>query len=174
MEDTLGKVLAKWRVDVVSPEISGRLLDIGCGNNFLARSTGNGIGVDVHNWSGVDLVVEDCARLPFRDGEFGTVTIIAALNHIPNRELVLKEAHRVLEDNGLIVVTMLSPFISMIWHKLRSPWDSDQKHRGMMPGEVYGLNHNTVFRLLNNAGFVFQRKKHFMLWLNSVYVFRKR
>lgn len=64
------------------PNVKGRLLDIGCGNNMLVKAWGNEIGVDVFNWPGVDMVVEDCAKLPFTDGEFDTVTIIAALNHI--------------------------------------------------------------------------------------------
>src|SRR5436190_23591672 len=47
----------------------GRVLDIGCGANNFVRSYGNGIGVDVANWEGCDLVVKDTAKLPFKDGE---------------------------------------------------------------------------------------------------------
>ena len=31
---------------------------------------------------------------------------------------------------------MVSPGISRLWHKLRSPWDADQAERAMEDGEV--------------------------------------
>ena len=86
MKDSLGSCLLQWRIQAVRSHVSGRLLDIGCGTNSLVRCyQGEGVGVDVHQWGDVDLLVEDSAELPFGDAQFDTVTIIAALNHIPNR-----------------------------------------------------------------------------------------
>jgi len=83
-ERPVRKILLRWRVRMVLPHIRGRLLDIGCGTNLLVRPyDGEGIGVDVYQWGDVDLVVEDSAKLPFESGEFDTVTIISAINHIP-------------------------------------------------------------------------------------------
>jgi len=45
---------------------TGRALDIGCGSNNYIRSYGNGIGVDVYPWDGVDVVVKDTSKLPFK------------------------------------------------------------------------------------------------------------
>jgi SAM-dependent methyltransferase len=169
MRDVVGVSLMRWRTRIVLPHIRGKLLDIGCGPNHLTRTyAGEGVGVDVHQWGDVDLVVEDASDLPFADEAFDTVTIIAALNHIPNREDVLREAYRVLAHDGRIILTMIPPSISRVWHALRSPWDADQRQRGMGQGEVYGLTPGEVRRLLDEAGFVVSCEKPFMLGLNRL------
>lgn len=175
MNDALGKRLRKWRTAAVLPHLTGKLLDIGCGHNDLVKAYGgNGTGVDVYPWEGCDVVVEDTAKLPFQAGEYQTATIIAALNHIPNRGDVLKEANRVLAPGGKMIITMLSPGISKVWHFLRRPWDEDQHERGMKEGEVWGITPAGVRKLLNDAGFDVTKEKRFMLGLNRVFVATKR
>lgn len=162
------------RIAAVLPHLRGRLLDVGCGTNELVKAySEDGVGVDVHPWDGVDRVVEDAAELPFEDGSFDSGTIVAALNHIPNRREVLREVWRVLKADGRIVVTMISPGISRAWHFLRRPWDVDQKERGMVAGEVYGLTRRQVRDLLSEAGFVMEHEGRFMLGANRVAVARK-
>lgn len=174
MKDKLGKFLMEWRISAVIPHIKGRLLDIGCGTNQLIRTyEGNGIGVDVYQWGEVDLVVEDAASLPINDKEFDTVSIIASLNHIPNRQEALIEANRILKDDGIIVITMIPPLISGIWHFLRKPWDADQMERGMKKGEVFGLRVKEVSNLLEGAGFKIIHKERFMLFVNTITIARK-
>ncbi len=90
MHDALGEALADRRVKAVLPYVRGRLLDLGCGSNHLVRQYANGIGVDVHPWPGADCIVSNSASLEYEAHSFDTVTIVAALNHIPNREAVLQ------------------------------------------------------------------------------------
>lgn len=169
MKDLLGRFLLNWRVRTVLPHIRGYLLDIGCGTNALVKQySGEGIGVDVHQWGDVDLVIDDTAKLPFECETFDTITIIAALNHIPNRGEVLLEAHRVLKETGRIIVTMIPPKISRTWHFVRKPWDVDQKERGMKSGEVYGLTPKAVHHLLREAGFDILLERTFMLGINHI------
>lgn len=171
MKDWLGKVLMHWRFRAVAPEVRGRLLDLGCGTNqFVKRFDPPGIGVDVHPWENVDLVVEDTARLPFESETFDTISIIAALNHIPNREAVLAEAYRLLTPGGRVLITMIPPGISRVWHALRKPWDADQSERGMKEGEVYGLGRKAMRRLLERVGFRVLKERHFMLGVNCITV----
>lgn len=170
MKDALGRWLEEWRIRTVFPHVRGRLLDVGCGMNQLVRRYRNGIGVDVHQWGDVDIVVNDSSRLPFGNAEFDTVTILAALNHIPNRESALLEAFRVLRPGGTLVVTMIPPALSRAWHALRRPWDVDQTERGMKPGEVYGLARVEVRRLIEVAGFRIERASGFMLGINTLTV----
>lgn len=170
MNDPLGKWLADWRIRTVLPHVHGRLLDVGCGANRLVRQYGNGVGVDVFNWGDVDVVVEDTAKLPFDDGTFDSATIIAALNHIPNRLDVLREIRRVLRPGGRLILTMIPPRISTVWHVLRRPWDDDQKERGMKEGEVYGLSRRQVEALLREAGFEVHLSRTFMLGINRLTV----
>ena len=76
MKDRLGQWLLRQRIRAVMPSIRGRLLDLGCGTNQLVGAyPGDGVGVDVHQWGGVDCVVDDSSDLPFDDGSFDTVTI---------------------------------------------------------------------------------------------------
>jgi ubiquinone/menaquinone biosynthesis C-methylase UbiE len=161
-------MLCRWRHRVAARSIKGRVLDIGCGTNQLIKSHGDGIGVDVHGWDGVDIIVDNTADLPFEDRGFDTVTIIAALNHIPNRKEVLLETNRLLRDGGRIVLTMIPPRLSTIWHFLRRPWDADQHERGMKDGEVYGMTVREVDDLLGEAGFENIHHERFMLGVNCL------
>jgi SAM-dependent methyltransferase len=173
--DPLGRWLLARRVRVVLPRITGRLLDIGCGTNELVRAyPGEGVGVDVFPWDGVDLLVEDSARLPFESRSFDTVAIVAALNHIPRREAVLAEAHRLLRREGRLVVTMIPPRISRLWHLLRRPWDRDQRLRVPKPGEVPGMTARELRRLLTAASFEVVEERRFMLGLNCMLVAERR
>ena len=171
MHDALGEKLARRRLKAVLPHVSGRLLDVGCGANMLVRHYANGIGIDVYPWPGADVVVPDTATLQWESGSFDTITIIAALNHIPNRAVVLNECRRLLRPGGRVVITMLTPRTSRIWHWLRAPWDSDQRDRGMQPGEVYGFTTQQLVDLFKGAGFTLLSSHRFMLGLNGVYVF---
>ena len=173
MNDRLGAALRRWRTRTVLPYTRGRLLDVGCGSNELVRRHGNGVGVDVYQWGDVDLVVPDTAHLPYESESFDTATIVAALNHIPNREEVLREAWRLLRPGGRIVVTMIPPALSHAWHVARRRWDADQSERGMKEGEVWGLTRADVVRLLEEAGFVIHAQKRFMLGANLLTVAEK-
>ncbi len=174
MKDRLGRALMQTRIQTVLPHIQGRLLDIGCGTNELVKAyDGPGTGVDVHPWDGADMVVEDSAELPFDDGSFDTVTVIAALNHIPNRAELLREVRRLMSPSGRLILTMIPPGISRVWHFLRSPWDVDQSERGMIDGEVYGLPPSTLDAMLTEAGFELVQASRFMLGVNRLTVFRR-
>jgi SAM-dependent methyltransferase len=171
MHDTLGEVLAERRVEAVLPHVRGRLLDLGCGSNKLVHRYADGVGVDVYPWPGADFVVSNSASLEYESHSFDTITIIAALNHIPNREAVLHECRRLLRPDGRVVITMLTPVTSRIWHWLRAPWDADQRERGMRPGEVYGFTPADIVELFGRCGFTLSQQTRFMLGFNRVYVF---
>jgi len=174
MNDIVGRRLERLRINKVLPHIEGNLLDIGCGNNKLTKMYGKGIGVDVFDWGDVDMIVEDSAKIDLEDNSFNTITILAALNHIPNRKTVIAECHRILHINGKIIITMIPPVISTIWHFLRKPWDVDQTERGMKEGEVYGMKKKEIINLFEANNFKLLENSSFMCGINQLYIFKKK
>ncbi len=159
------------RLRAVLPEIRGRLLDIGAGTNRLVELYGDGVGVEVVDWGGSALVVEDTRRLPFDDASFDTVTFVACLNHIPYRDEVLREARRLLRPGGRVIVTMIGRWIGEIGHKLW--WYSEDKHREIAEGELMGMDPHEVIDLLTAAGFELVAHRRFVYGLNHLFVARK-
>jgi SAM-dependent methyltransferase len=169
------KTNADIRTGIVLSAARGRLLDIGCGSNRLVMqyraNGGDGFGVDVYPWKGVDLVVTDTSKLAFPDASFDTICFVACINHIPKRADVLREARRLLEPGGQVLVTNLTPGVSRIWHAWAF-WDSDQHQRGMAAGEVWGLTHGELMALASSAGLELVARRRFSWGLNSLYILR--
>lgn len=169
------------RLALVLREIEGRCLDIGAGDNMLIRlhrqrAAGTtaqtradaSVGVDVFDWGGDALIVENCRTLPFEDGAFDTVCLIACLNHIPERRDALHEAHRVLGPGGKLIVTMIGRLIGEVGHAIW--WYSEDKHREHQDGEVMGMNPSEVERLIADAGFAKLRRLRFLYGLNTMFL----
>lgn len=158
----------------VLPELRGRVLDIGAGDNTLLRlyerrqGSTNSIGVDVVDWGGGCVTLPSVSHLPFPDGSFDTVSFIACLNHIPERAVALTEAHRVLVPGGRVVLTMINRFIGTIGHFLW--WHGEDRHRHVAEGETGGLDHNEMLALLSQANFTNLRSRKFAYRLNCLYI----
>ena len=159
------------RYDITKKHCKGKLLDIGCGNNKLVKSYGNGIGVDVYDFGVDSLIVKDSAKIPFKDKSFDTISFVSCLNHIPKRVDTLKEAHRLLKDDGRLLITMIDPLTGYIRHKL-DYFASDQHERGFKEGEEMGLSNKCVISIMKEAGFSLVKRKRFVI-LNNLYIFRK-
>jgi len=159
------------RVIMALRHTKGRLLDIGCGANNFVRSYGNGIGVDIAKWEGCDQVIKDAAILPFDDNSFDTVSYLACLNHIPNRNDAVKEAARVLSSDGRIIVTMITPKLGSFVHWLRYKNDPDNQERHINnENELLGMSHEQIKSILKEAGFTNIKHRRFVLGLNNIYI----
>ncbi|SOB60768.1 conserved protein of unknown function [Pseudodesulfovibrio profundus] len=166
------------RFTMVLNNTKGKLADIGCGDNEMtaiySNATGNkAIGIDVYDFGGGAMIVEDTSDLPFDDASFDTVSFVACLNHVPVsiRHAVLKEAGRILTEDGRIVITMINPFVGIIRHKL-AWWDKDQHERGMEEEDM-GLTPEYIIQLFKECGYKLSLKQGFMFGLNTLYVFEK-
>lgn len=165
------------RIRAVFPYCRGSLLDVGCGkNNLVATYTpGFGVGVDIYDWHCGALILPDTSKLPFKEGSFDTITFLACLNHIPNRNDVLVEAARVLSPDGRILVTMPTPGISRIAHnwwelfKLGEDWVRDWHEE-----EVFGFTPAQMRELLEQAGLEVAHHTRFLYGFNHLYVAKKR
>ena len=151
--------------------VRGRLLDIGCGSNTLVHSYGNGVGADIFPWQGCDVVLTNAADLPFRDGEFDTVSYLACLNHISNREESLRAAYRVMKEDGQLIITMIGPRLGVFVHWLRHRHDPDDRERSIdHKKELLGMNEREIVALLNVTGCRLVSKSRFVARLNNLYI----
>lgn len=96
-------------------------LDFGCGDGrFLvalkSRNIQRLVGVDVSE-DAVRLAAErsdeleierirHAGALPFADNEFGSISLLDVLEHVDEQGPLLGELHRVLQDDGILIVTV--------------------------------------------------------------------
>ena len=165
------------RIAAVLPQLRGRVLDIGAGDNVLIKlyrlsttdaKANASVGADIVDWGTDCLLIESSARLPFADESFDTVSFVACLNHIPERKEALREARRLLRPGGRIVITMIGRLIGAIGHKVW--WYSEDKHRETDVHEEPGLDRSEMLALLSTAGFEDIQISTFVYGLNTLYV----
>jgi ubiquinone/menaquinone biosynthesis C-methylase UbiE len=161
--DFVGLFLCQWRLRAIYPLIRGKkLLDVGCGDNRLVRKNGKGTGIDITPYTNVDRVCKDFSELPFQDGEFEAVTIIAALNYFDRPVEVLREIRRVLKPDGRLYIALLNEKVSELWHRV--------KEKEITPRPAY--SENKLKELLARSGLRIEKRKYFMFGVNCVYIIR--
>lgn len=144
-------------------KIRGRVVDLGCGTAPYKADILNVaeeyVGVDwessFHDQSHVNIFANLCEVLPIQDKYADTVVSFQVLEHLPEPSVFLKEAHRILRPNGIIIITV--PFM---WHVHEAPYDYYRFTR-------YGLEY-----LLKKAGFIdITIKENTGYWQTSVLKF---
>lgn len=115
---------------------SGRMVDIGCGvkpyEGMLRDYVTEHVGVDREQPFNVAAridMVGTAYEIPVGDGEFDCALSTAALEHLAEPELALRECFRVLGPGGKAIYT-----VPLIWHIHSAPWDYYRFTR-------YGLEH---------------------------------
>ncbi len=142
----------------------GVLLDVGAGVGILlhvARQRGFvAHGVEVSEWASayarnerkLDVVAGTLEDAAFPDSQFDVIVINHVLEHVPDPLELLRNARRILKDDGVIVVGV--PNIgSIMAGVLRERWPS------LRPEEhIWHFNPFTLRRLIRKAGL---REVHF-------------
>jgi len=165
--------LEEERMRAVLPQVQGRLLDIGAGPNTLVKRYGNGVGVDVVDRGGGTWLIQSAEALPFAGESFDTITFLACLNYIPNRERVLStEVRRVLKPGGRLIITMINPLLGHVGHRIWSHRE-DRKGSSISDREADGLWINDVIRMCASARFRLVMHRRFVYGLNNLLVFER-
>lgn len=161
-QDMMGICLSKWRNKKVAKQIHPPFLDIACGDNLLKKKIGTGYGIDVVNYGTTDVLVKDFNELPFKQGSFNSVSIVASLNYFDQPQKVLSESSRVLRSGGKVILTLINPMVGRLWHRVREPW---AKHPGFSYEQLQSFTSGT--------GLMLTRRLRFMFGLNNLYIFTK-
>lgn len=67
-------------------------------------------------------------RLPFRERSFDVITAASVLDHLQDPALFLKESMRVLRKNGIIVISLVSPFYDKLAVNFKMKEDDHSLH----------------------------------------------
>lgn len=109
---TLGNI-DRWQRDLLDMlPYEGNRLDVGTGTGeVLLKSQNKGlrVGIDFSlemlkiarsKCRACKFLVADGENMPFKDGSFSSISLSLVYRHLLNRRAFLKEARRVLKDNG--------------------------------------------------------------------------
>lgn len=97
-----------------APQISGSVLDFGCGskpyeNLFINSDEYIGCDVQVSGHNHQDSKIDyffDGKKLPFTDGRFDTVVSFEVFEHVFNLSEILKEINRVTKKSGMLLISI--------------------------------------------------------------------
>jgi malonyl-CoA O-methyltransferase len=120
---------AKYKAALASVNVTGAVLDVGCGSGLLfshvAAQAEAVVGVDVSgklllkakerakNFHNAHLVQADADHLPFRSECFAVVFAFTVLQNMPKPAETLLELKRTAKRNGAIVVSGLKKAFSL-------------------------------------------------------------
>jgi SAM-dependent methyltransferase len=119
-----------------SPEISGHVLDVGCGKKPYRKlfRVNEYIGMDIenpgHDHSNEDIdIYYDGKTFPFIAEKFDAVITSEVFEHVFDPDLFLREIHRVLKTEGKLLLTV--PFV----------WDEHEQPNDYARYSSFGIRH---------------------------------
>jgi SAM-dependent methyltransferase len=150
---------------------AGRVLDVGCGTGDrldVFRQRGfEASGVETSNsadyardYLKLNVHKGDLLSAHFPDRFFDTVTLYHVLEHTPDPLEVCREIHRILREDGLVVVQVPNKesLQQKIFGKRWAAFD--------LPRDLYYFGVGTLNALLGKAGFRILKMDHFMNWIH--------
>lgn len=167
-------------LELLDPQVSENVLDVGCGPGFLAceiaqrvGSAGSVYGVDPstsmlaaagrrrrgEHAAPVKFVLGEALALPFADSRFDAVTATQVYEYVPDVSAALAEAGRVLRPGGRLLIVD-TDWDSLVWHSS----DPARMRRVLTAWDEHLADPHLprrLGRLLSAAGFtVTQRRVH--------------
>lgn len=162
------------------------ILDLGCGKGELLKQIEVRLnsykidkkfkisGLDISpnmiekakNNSEIEFKVGDSEDIPFAENTFQVITCLNSFHHYENPDKVLKEIHRVLKNEGKIIIgeININDFFKKLINRIL-PYTSN--------GDVRIYSSNEIKEIFGQEGFVFIKEK-FIFPSLKVYLFKKQ
>ena len=148
---------------------SGKLLDVGCGTgdrlDVFRNHTFETYGVETSYSADyakehlkLDVKKGDLFTAHFPDRFFDVVTLYHVLEHTPNPLEVCREVHRILKEDGFLVIQVPNRD-SLQYRIFKKRWAAFD-----VPRDLYYFGAQTLRALVERSGFVIQRTDPFMNW----------
>ncbi len=122
IDQLMFRIMFRTKLQVVKSLVQpGKTLDIGCGDKLFTAHLPDPIGIDAykkcdHIRADPDIWM-DARDLKFPAESFDTVCFFDVLEHIPEADIAIKEAYRVLRPNGVLAITDPSD-AGLFWARL--------------------------------------------------------
>ena len=148
---------------------TGRLLDVGCGSgnrlNIFRESGFETYGVEISQYAeyardrlGLKVTQGDLFDAQFPDAFFDIITLHNVLEHTHDPQSVIKELHRILKEDGIIVVQV--PNIDCLQFKLfKKRWAAMD-----IPRDLYYFNVSLLENAMGKGRFAVKKVDHFNNW----------
>ena len=153
------------------------VLDVGCGNGFIAHHLQSMIGttvvgLDVGNSTAarINYLPYDGRHFPVKDQSFDAVLLCYVLHHAQDARLVLNEVGRVLRDGGLAIIYEDMP---SIWWDRVVCWTHDRQWRGRTGPCTFQVEHDWR-RMFSLAGFEIVKERALSRWRNLAHPVARR
>lgn len=179
----LDRFIARCRFRAALPHIKpgSKVCDVGCGLDaafltFAGSRIASGVGIDDQAVEGNStrwpvLRADIYSGLPFTEGEFDHVVMLAVLEHLKKPETVLRETFRILRPGGTLILTwpqsLVDPLLGILHGVgfVSKEMESDE-HQERIPLPK-------LLEMLGTIGFQDFKHRRFELGLNNLLVSRK-
>lgn len=174
-------IIQYWRMKVAARWIPGgsQVLDVGCHQGeflkFLGKKIVPSVGIDPlceENHSAEPHLLirkEFHPNLPFDDGSFDAVVLLATIEHMQQKTDIAKESRRLLRKGGRVIITvpslLVDKILSILLFLRMVDGMSLEEHHGFSPDELPGI--------FLPEGFTLKARKKFQFGLNNLFVFER-
>jgi len=144
-----------------------KILDIGTADGLMltkikseyndAQCFGIDISIELlktNKDTNIKLMQADAEKLPFKDYTFDLIIATALAEHLSSPSRLLKEIYRLLNSNGLFIITFPDPFWLKVAKKLKFFDDKEHKSR---------LDMNILLKAIKSCDFEVLKTEKFML-----------
>lgn len=156
--------------------VDKHILDIGCGGGILseamAKAGAKVTGLDAGEQT-IAAAIEHCLESNLEisyvneplesyqpEQNFDVITCLEMLEHVPNPEIILQQAHRLLQDDGLLFLSTINKTLKAYLGVILGaeyllkllPRQTHDYQKFIKPGELAVLLQNTGFELLGIKG----------------------